>query len=82
MSKLSGGEKVRANLAISLMAKDPPQLLILDEPTNHLDLRSIQTIEEIIVQYKGALVIISHDKAFISKLNINKVVTLKRKLHE
>ena len=82
MSKLSGGEKVRANLAISLMAKDPPQLLILDEPTNHLDLRSIQTIEEIIVQYKGALVIISHDKTFISKLNINKVVTLKRKLHE
>lgn len=74
--ELSGGEKIRAGLAITLMSKTPPQLLILDEPTNHLDLSAIQAIEDILQQYQGALIIVSHDENFIKNIEIDRSIEL------
>ena len=74
--ELSGGEKIRAGLAATLMSKTPPQLLILDEPTNHLDLHSIQAIENILQQYQGALIVVSHDENFIKNIKIGRSIEL------
>ena len=76
VSCLSGGERMRAGLAITLMSTCPPQLLILDEPTNHLDLESIEAIEEALVQYQGAILAVSHDEAFLENINIERSIDL------
>ncbi|CAN5375143.1 ABC-F family ATP-binding cassette domain-containing protein [soil metagenome] len=73
---LSGGEKLRAALACTLMAKQPPQLLILDEPTNHLDLESIAHLEEALSCYQGALLLISHDSYFIKNVRVNTLIKI------
>lgn len=73
---LSGGERIRAGLAISLLSKTPPQFIILDEPTNHLDLRSIQAIEEILNNYQGAMIVISHDNVFLDNIGLTREITL------
>lgn len=62
---LSGGERLRAALAQGLLQSEKPELLILDEPTNNLDLANIHFLEELISQFKGALIIISHDEFFL-----------------
>ncbi len=69
---LSGGEKLRAALACILLSDDAPQLLILDEPTNHLDLASIQALESALNCYLGAMIVISHDSAFLRAMGIEK----------
>jgi ATPase subunit of ABC transporter with duplicated ATPase domains len=74
VKNLSGGEQLRALLACVLLSKTPPQLLILDEPTNHLDLSSIQNIESALKQYQGALLVISHDPAFLDNIGISSVI--------
>lgn len=79
VSALSGGEKIRAGLALSILSKEPSQLLILDEPTNHLDLLSIQAIEEILRAYKGAVLAISHDEIFLSNICIDEKIELPKK---
>ncbi|CAN5662923.1 ABC-F family ATP-binding cassette domain-containing protein [soil metagenome] len=66
VSLLSGGQKARLQL-ISMLANDP-HVLILDEPTNHLDLPSIEELENALAQYHGAVIYISHDSFFASKL--------------
>lgn len=76
---LSGGEKLRAGLAIILTSKTPPELLILDEPTNHLDLNSINFLERILNDYQGALLVISHDQFFLQHIKINKEILLREK---
>lgn len=63
---LSGGQKARLQL-IAMLANDP-EMLILDEPTNHLDLPSIEELENALMQYHGAIIYISHDSFFASKL--------------
>ena len=73
---LSGGERIRSALAICLMSQHPPQLIILDEPTNHLDMRSIEAIENILVQYQGAVLAVSHDEQFLKNVNIERTVSL------
>ena len=73
---LSGGERIRAGLAISLLSNIPPQLILLDEPTNHLDLRSIKAIEEALFCYQGAIIVITHDVNFLENINITRSVTL------
>lgn len=67
MANLSGGWRRRAALAKSLVQN--PDLLILDEPTNHLDLASIQWLEEQLINYKGALLFVSHDRHFVNKVS-------------
>lgn len=72
-SKLSGGEKTLVRLARILLLK--PELLLLDEPTNHLDIKRIEWLEEYIKSFKGATVIVSHDRYFLDKMS-NKILDL------
>ena len=65
---LSGGERLKGALACLLYADSPPQLLLLDEPNNHLDLPSAQALETLLRSYQGALVVVSHDDAFLGNL--------------
>lgn len=67
---LSGGEMLRAALAVTLGGPTPPQLLILDEPTNHLDLHSTAAIEAALCGYDGTLLIASHDADFLDAIGI------------
>lgn len=66
VSKLSGGEKKRLYLMTVLMQK--PNFLILDEPTNDLDLFTIQLLEEYLLNFKGCVLVVSHDRFFIDKV--------------
>ena len=65
ISTLSGGEKTRLALAKLLLSQ--PELLILDEPTNHLDFKTLLWLEDHLVTYKGAIVVVSHDRYFLDK---------------
>jgi len=67
---LSGGERLKAALACVLYADPPAQLLLLDEPSNHLDLPSAQALETMLRSYQGALVVVSHDDAFLNNLGL------------
>ncbi|MFC1589824.1 ATP-binding cassette domain-containing protein, partial [Pseudomonadota bacterium] len=74
-TQLSGGMRRRVLLAKALVIQ--PDLLLLDEPTNHLDLEAIQWLEEQLLSYKGALLFITHDRAFMRKLS-TRIVELDR----
>jgi ATPase subunit of ABC transporter with duplicated ATPase domains len=73
---LSGGQLLRAGLACVLGAATPPPLLILDEPTNHLDLDSIAAVEAGLRAYDGALLVVSHDAAFLQAVGVDRRLAL------
>lgn len=75
LAALSGGERLKAALACVLWRRDPAQLLLLDEPTNHLDLASTQAIECALATFPGALVVVSHDEAFLQGLKLTHSLT-------
>lgn len=66
ISGFSGGEKTR--LALAKLLLEEPKLLILDEPTNHLDFKTVMWLEDYLKDYKGALLIVSHDRYFLNRL--------------
>jgi len=74
VGQLSGGEKAR--LALALMLLSPCNLLVLDEPTNHLDIPAKQMLEDALMEYQGAALIVSHDRYFIGRV-ANKIVELR-----
>jgi ATPase subunit of ABC transporter with duplicated ATPase domains len=78
VSTLSGGQLLRAGLACVLGGRTPPPFLILDEPTNHLDIDSIEAVEAGLRAYDGALLVVSHDEAFLAAIDITRRLTLKR----
>ena len=74
--QLSGGELLKATLATILGAPHQPDLLILDEPTNNLDIKSISILEEALNQYRGAILLVSHDTIFAKNINIDRIICL------
>jgi ATPase subunit of ABC transporter with duplicated ATPase domains len=74
--ELSGGEMLRAGLAVTIGALRPPELLILDEPTDHLDIHAIAAVEAGLRAYDGALLVVSHDRAFLEAIGITREVAL------
>lgn len=73
---LSGGERFRVSLARLLLADPPAQLLIMDEPTNNLDITSVEQLAEALDEYRGALLIVSHDFAFLERIGVEIILEL------
>ena len=76
VSDLSGGERLRAALALGLLQTEKPELLILDEPTNNLDLVNIEFLENLVSEFKSALIVISHDEVFLENCRIEENYSL------
>jgi macrolide transport system ATP-binding/permease protein len=78
MQTLSGGEKARVGLAILLLRS--PDLLLLDEPTNHLDFASLEWLEHYLSNYKGAILLVSHDRQFLNR-TVNQIFEIDEHTH-
>lgn len=75
INTLSGGQKSRVSLAKLLLSK--PDVLLLDEPTNHLDIEAVTWLEDFLRNYRGTILIISHDRYFLDKI-VNKIIEIER----
>jgi ATPase subunit of ABC transporter with duplicated ATPase domains len=70
---LSGGEKMRLYLCCLMISNNTPDLIVLDEPTNNLDIANMQILTQTIRQYKGSILVISHDNRFVEEIGAEKV---------
>lgn len=78
VSAPSGGERFRVALARLLLADPPPQFLVLDEPTNNLDFDTVDQLIEALSAYRGAVLVVSHDDAFLDRIGITSRLELDR----
>lgn len=78
-SALSGGERMRLALCCLTIDTRSPDVMILDEPTNNLDIQNIEILTAAINDYKGALIVVSHDEVFVEQLNMDKIINLEDK---
>ena len=69
---------MRAAMACVLMGDTPPQLILLDEPTNNMDLESIASIERALQNYKGALILVSHDEVFLQNIGVEEKLIISK----
>ncbi|MGB5597671.1 MAG: ATP-binding cassette domain-containing protein [Thiothrix litoralis] len=76
LHELSGGERLKVALLAVLIGENAPTLLLLDEPDNHLDLDSRLLLEQTLADYPGALLVVSHDPAFIAALGVSASLVL------
>lgn len=76
LGELSGGERLRAFLAAALFARPLPQLLVLDEPTNNLDISGVEQLAGALAEWKGALLVVTHDDGFAERLGIDREVAI------
>jgi len=74
---LSGGEKMRLIFCCLMISNNTPDLFVLDEPTNNLDIQSLETISSMLKNYKGTVLVISHDAYFLNEIGIDFTITLK-----
>jgi len=73
---LSGGEKMRLILCLLTIGNDAPDLIVLDEPTNNLDLQSVEILTAAITDYKGTLLVVSHDDYFLQQIEVKNAIVL------
>ena len=73
VNTLSGGQKTRVSLGKLLLSK--PDIIMLDEPTNHLDMESISWLENYLLHYNGAVLIVAHDRYFLDKI-VSKIIEI------
>ncbi|WP_333619585.1 ATP-binding cassette domain-containing protein [Dietzia sp.] len=78
LGELSGGERLRAFLAAALFARPLPQLLVLDEPTNNLDIEGVEQLAGALAEWRGALLLVTHDDGFAERVGIEREVTIGR----
>lgn len=76
LGSLSGGERSRVALAQLLLADPPPELIVLDEPTNDLDLDSVDQLIDAVAAYRGAVLVVSHDREFLQRLRLGATLLL------
>jgi ATPase subunit of ABC transporter with duplicated ATPase domains len=74
LRSLTGGERMR--VAVARMRVEQPDLLLLDEPTNHLDITSVEVIATAMAHYHGALIVVSHDTAFLRAIGVQREIML------
>jgi ATPase subunit of ABC transporter with duplicated ATPase domains len=73
---LSGGEKMRLMLCCLIISDQSPDIIILDEPTNNLDIQNIEILTNAVNEYRGTLIVVSHDEYFLQQAGIERVIQL------
>jgi ATPase subunit of ABC transporter with duplicated ATPase domains len=76
IAALSGGEKMRLMLCCLTISNQSPDIIVLDEPTNNLDIQNIEILTAAINEYKGTLIVVSHDDYFLKQINVGRVINL------